>query len=265
MLKDIAVGRYYNSSSPIHRTDPRTKIICTVIYSAAVLVASSPISAAAAAVTAAIAVAAAKLPPRRIILGLKPMRWFLLFALVINAFAVPGDILWQYGIVHVTRQGIYAGAVLSVRLVLFVIGASVLTLTTTPTELTDGLARLMKPLRYLRVPTEEIAMIISITLRFIPLFADEAEKIMKAQRARGADFSGRGPVKRAKALIPIAVPLFVSVFRHAEELSEAMDARCYGRGVRRPRKKTHFGYIDAAICGIMIIFCVFSGIIEFLH
>lgn len=265
MLRDITIGRYVSGSSPLHRLDPRTKIAGALVYSAAVLSCSSFISMAAAGAAAAVAAVISRIPLSYIIKGLKPLRWFILFTVIIDLFFVSGRIIWQLGFLHITYEGILAAALISLRFIFFVLGTSLLTLTTPPIELTDGLARIMKPLKVIKIPADDIAMIISITLRFIPSFADEAERIMKAQKARGADFSSGSIISRIRAIMPVTIPLFIGVFKRADELSLAMDARCYGKGSRNPRKKFSFNKIDAYFALIMIFFCGFLAIIEFFN
>lgn len=265
MLRDITIGRYVPGNSALHRLDPRTKLLGALVYSAAVLSCSSFISMSAAGAAAVAAALISKIPVSYIIKGLKPLRWFILFTVIINLFCIDGKILWHLGAVHITYEGVSAAALLALRFIFFVLGTSLLTLTTPPIALTDGLARLLRPLKAVKLPADDIAMIISITLRFIPSFADEAERIMKAQKARGADFDSGSMISRVRSIMPVTIPLFISVFRRADELSLAMDARCYGKGVRNPRKKFFFGRTDAYFSLIMIIFCGFLAIIEFFN
>lgn len=265
MLRDITIGRYVAGSSPLHRLDPRTKIVCALVYSVAVLYCSSFVSMAAAGLSVTAAAIVSRIPISYIIKGLKPLRWFILFTVIIDIFFISGNVLISFGPLTITQEGITAAALITLRFVFFVLGTSLLTLTTPPVSLTDGLARLMRPLKAIKIPVDDIAMIISITLRFIPAFADEAERIVKAQKTRGADFGSGSIVSRIRAIIPVTIPLFISVFRRSEELSQAMDARCYGKGVRNPRKKFSFSRTDAYFTAIMIIFCSFLAIIEFFN
>ncbi|MGN0181840.1 MAG: energy-coupling factor transporter transmembrane component T family protein [Candidatus Ornithomonoglobus sp.] len=265
MLRDITIGRYIDTKSPLHHADARTKILAAVAYSVVVFTINSYAGMGLVFVFTAAAVLVSKIPAGYMLKGLKPLRLFMIFTFVMALFTGSGNPLWQWHIFKITASGIHNSIIVTLRFIFFVAGTSLLTLTTPPVALTDGLARLMKPLKALKVPVDDIAMIISVTLRFIPLFGDEAERIMKAQKARGADFSGGGLISKARAIIPVTIPLFISVFRHADELALAMDARCYGKGTRNPRKKTHFGKTDACIAFITIIFCIFFGIIGFLH
>lgn len=264
MLRDITIGRYINTLSPLHRADARTKILAAVAYSVAVLAVKSYIGMGLVLIFTVTAAAASKIPAVYMLKGLKPLRLFMLFTFITVFFTGSGDPIWQWHIFKITENGIHNSIMVTLRFIFFVCGTSLLTLTTPPIALTDGLARIMKPLKTVKAPVDDIVMIISVTLRFIPLFADEAERIMKAQRARGANFSGGGFIAKAKAIIPVTIPLFISVFRHADELALAMDSRCYGKGTRKPLKKTHFVKTDAVIAIITIIFCIFSVIIGFL-
>lgn len=263
MIRDITIGRYIERSSPMHRADARTKIIAASVFAVMVFVFGSPVSVCILAALCAAATAISKIPPLYVFKGLKSLRWFILFTIAVNLFAVHGKILWQWHIIRITDEGAIAAALGASRLVLLVWGTSLLTLTTPPIALTDGIARLMKPLRYIRIPTEDIAVMISITLRFIPIFADEADKIMKAQRSRGADLGGKK--LKVRAVIPIAVPLFVSAMRRSTELALAMDTRCYGRGTRNPRKKTKMGVEDAIILTGMSFILIFLLIFKIFH
>lgn len=263
MLRDITIGRYVERSSALHRLDARSKIIGALICSILTLACSSFFSMAAIAALTAAAALISHIPFNYILKGLKPIRWFILFTVIVNLISVGGTAVWQWSVFCITAEGINAAALIAARLILFFSSTSLLTLTTPPISLTDGFARLMRPLRHLRIPVDDIAMMISITLRSIPAFADEADRIMKAQRARGADFSHGGLIARAKAIMPVTIPLFISVFRRADELSLAMDARCYGKGTRTPRKKARFGRNDLYAFIIMILFCGFLAIIEF--
>lgn len=264
MLRDITIGRYIDTSSPIHNADPAVKILTAVIYSAAVLAASDASQLIAVFIFTAVAIYISKIQFRYMLKGLKPLRWFILLSFVTVLFTGKDNPLWHWSFLCITRDSIYSSIAVSLRFIFFTAGASLLTLTTPPVALTDGLSRLMKPLRRIKVPVDDIAMIISVTLRFIPVFADESEKIIKAQRARGADLSG-SPAAKVRAVIPIIVPLLISVFRHAENLALAMESRCYGRSGRMPHRTPHLGKNDAYIAVFTIIFCIFLGFLRFLH
>lgn len=235
MIRDITLGQYYPGDSPIHRLDPRIKIIATVLYIIELFIVNSFIGFGICAGVLFVTVAISKVPISYIMRGLKPILLILLFTFFLNIFMVDGRVLWRIGFLKVTDNGLYTAVFMSIRLLLLIIGSSLLTLATTPISLTDGIERLLTPLQKIGVPTHEIAMMMSIALRFIPTLLEETDKIMKAQQARGADFESGNIFKRAKSLIPILVPLFVSAFRIAQDLAMAMEARCYRGGKGRTR------------------------------
>ena len=235
MIRDITLGQYYPGDSPIHRLDPRIKIIATVLYIVELFIVNSFIGFGICAGVLFVTVAISKVPISYIMRGLKPILLILLFTFFLNIFMVDGRVLWRIGFLKVTDNGLYTAVFMSIRLLLLIIGSSLLTLATTPISLTDGIERLLTPLQKIGVPTPEIAMMMSIALRFIPTLLEETDKIMKAQQARGADFESGNIFKRAKSLIPILVPLFVSAFRIAQDLAMAMEARCYRGGKGRTR------------------------------
>ncbi|MCL2286311.1 MAG: energy-coupling factor transporter transmembrane protein EcfT [Firmicutes bacterium] len=234
----IIVGQYYPTNSIIHRLDPRVKLIGAFAHIAVLLMINNFIGYAIIAVYVAVIIAFSKVPPRLMFRGLRAILFMLMFAVGINLFLAPGDtVIFQLGFVRLTMEGIAQGALMAIRLVLLVIGTSMLTLATSPIKLTDGIEALLRPLKIVKVPAHDIAMMMTITLRFIPILADEMDKIMKAQKARGADFETGGLTKRAKSLLPILVPLFVSAFKRADELATAMEARCYRGDVDRTKMK----------------------------
>lgn len=235
MIRDITLGQYYSVDSPIHRRDPRIKILSVVMYIAALFIVGNFIGFVMAAAALGLAVAVSKVPIGFIMRGLKPIIFILIFTFSINIFMINGRVLWKLGFLEVTDNGLYTAAFMSVRLILLIIGTSLLTFTTTPIKLTDGMERLLYPLSKIGVPTHEIAMMMSISLRFIPTLMEETDKIIKAQQARGADFESGNLIARAKSLVPILVPLFVSAFRIALDLAMAMEARCYSGGKNRTR------------------------------
>ena len=264
MLRDITVGRYIEADSPLHRSDARSKITATLIYSISVFILHDPLTIGIFTLFTAAAVFISNVPVCAMLRGLKPLRWFILFTVAVSIFTSDGVTLWQWQMFRITDNGIRSAVILSLKFLMLVSGTSLMTLTTPPIALTDGFARLMKPLKLIRLPVDDIAMMISITLRFIPIFADEAEKISKAQRARGASFKDKG-LGKIKAILPLTVPLFISVLRKSEELALAMDARCYGSGARRPRKKTRFHKTDILILSTTVIVCVFLTLFEIFH
>ncbi len=238
MLKDITLGQYYPVKSFVHDLDPRVKIILTIAFIVAVFLGSSlwamiPITA-----FILLSAKAANLPVKLLLKGIKPLRVILIFTFVLNLFFTAGEtMLVEWWKIKITQEGLVMACRFSIRLVFLVTGASLLTLTTQPVALTDGMERLMSPLKRIGFPAHELAMMMSIALRFIPTLLEEADKIMKAQMARGADFESGNLLQRARAMVPLLVPLFVSAFRRAGDLAMAMEARCYHGGEGRTRMK----------------------------
>ena len=235
MLRDITIGQYYPAQSPIHRLDPRTKIIGTLVYILMLFFIKNFLGFIAAMILLGMIVKVSKVPFRYIVRGLKAIVFLLLFTVIFNMFLIKGDPLIQFWIFTISKQGLYTAGFMGLRLILLIIGSSMMTLTTTPIQLTDGIEKLLRPLKKIRVPVHDIAMMMSIALRFIPILLEETEKIMKAQQARGADFESGNIIQRAKSMIPILVPLFLSAFRRAGELATAMEARCYRGDAGRTR------------------------------
>ncbi len=235
MIRDITLGQYYPGNSWIHRLDPRIKILATIFYIVALFVVKDFIGFATAFIGLIAVTAISKVPVSFILRGLKPVFLIILFTFVINMFMIRGEVLVSLWFLEITREGLRTAVFMGVRLVLLIIGSSLLTLTTKPISLTDGIEALLSPFRRFGLPAHELAMMMTIALRFIPTLLEETDKIMKAQQARGADFESGNIINRAKALIPILVPLFISAFRIAQELAMAMEARCYGGSVRRTR------------------------------
>lgn len=235
MIRDITLGQYYPGDSPVHRLDPRVKIITTIAYIAALFIADGFIGLATAAAVIFLVAAVSRVPLSFIMRGLKPIFFIIIFTFVINMFMLPGEPLVRIWKLTITDTGLRTAVFMAVRLVLLIIGSSLLTLTTKPMSLTDGIESLLKPLKVIKVPAHELAMMMTIALRFIPTLLEETDKIMKAQQARGADFESGNIFHRAKSLIPILVPLFISAFRIAQELAMAMEARCYHGGDNRTR------------------------------
>lgn len=237
MLRDITIGQYYPVESQIHKRDPRLKIMAVFGFVVILFLIDSMMTYAYVAVFLGALIFASKVPLKYILKGLKPIFVIILFTFSINMFLTQGEILYSYGILKVTREGLYQAFFMSLRLVLLIIGTSMLTLTTSPIELTDGIERLLNPFKKIGVPAHELAMMMTIALRFIPTILEETDKIMKAQMARGADFESGNIMKRAKSLIPLLVPLFIGAFRRADDLATAMEARCYRGGESRTRMK----------------------------
>ncbi len=235
MIRDITLGQYYPADSPIHRLDPRVKITATLLFIIELFIVDNFIGFAICAAVLGIVIAVSTVPLKFIMRGMKPILFILFFTFALNIFMVKGEVIWELGFLHITKEGIKIAVFMAVRLVLLITGSSMLTLTTKPLNLTDGMERILSPFAKLGFPAHEIAMMMTIALRFIPTLLEETDKIMKAQQARGADFESGNIIRRAKALIPVLVPLFVSAFRIAQDLAMAMEARCYRGGSGRTR------------------------------
>lgn len=235
MIRDITLGQYYPGSSVVHRLDARIKIVGTFVYIAALFVVSDFIGFALSAAALALVIAISRVPFGFIAKGLKPVFLIITFTFLINMFMTDGELLFKLGFLKLTKEGLYNACFMGIRLVLLIFGSSVLTLTTKPISLTDGIEYLLNPFKKLGVPAHELAMMMTIALRFIPTLLEETDKIMKAQMARGADFESGNILKRAKSLVPLLVPLFISAFRIAQDLAMAMEARCYRGGEHRTR------------------------------
>ncbi len=227
MLKDITLGQYFPGNSLAHRLDPRTKILLTVLYIVALFCAKWFVSYALAAVLLIAGIIVSGVALRALVRGLKPILFIICFTAVLNLFYTPGEIWVSFWIFKITKEGIFTAFFMILRITMLIMGTFLLTYTTSPIALTDGLETLLGPLKKIRVPVHELAMIMSIALRFIPTLIEETDKIMSAQKARGADFESGNLLQRARALVPILVPLFISAFRRADELAVAMECRCY--------------------------------------
>ena len=265
MIRDITIGQYYPAKSVLHRLDPRTKFMGTLGFLISVFLFHTFLGYAVATAFLVAMIAISKVPVKFMFKGLKAIVMILLITVVFNIILTPGEVLWRFGIIKVTREGLVLAGRMAIRLVYLVIGSSIMTLTTTPNQLTDGLERLLRPLNKIRVPVHEIAMMMSIALRFIPILLEETDKIMKAQLSRGADFESGNIFKRIKSYVPVFVPLFVSAIRRATDLAQAMDARCFdgseGRSRMNPLKYSGTDYVSYAIVlvylGCMIVYrCV---------
>lgn len=238
MIRDITIGQYYPADSKLHRLDPRVKIVCTLLYLISLFLFRNIWGYLAATVFLAVVIKCSKVPFKFIVKGLKPILFLLLFTVILNLFLTrTGDVIFRFWIFQVTDQGIRTAVFMIIRLVYLILGSSIMTFTTTPNELTDGIEKLLWPLRKIKFPVHEIAMMMSIALRFIPILLEETDKIMKAQIARGANLESGNILQKAKAMIPILVPLFVSAFRRANDLAMAMEARCYRGGEGRTKMK----------------------------
>ena len=255
-LKDITLGQYFPGNSVVHRLDPRTKLICVVLYIVALFLASWFVTYAIMFLVLAGSIAVSKVPPKSVFRGLKPVLFIVVFTAVLNLFYTPGNTtLAHFWIFTITLEGVYRAFFMVIRIMMLIAGTFLLTYTTSPILLTDGLESLMGPLKKLRVPVHELAMMMSIALRFIPTLIEETDKIMSAQRARGADFESGNLIQRAKALLPLLVPLFISAFRRADELATAMECRCYhgGEGRTRLRQLKYKGADYVALILFLVI------------
>ena len=228
MIRDITIGQYYPVESVIHRLDPRTKLAISFLYIISLFLANNKYMYLLALAALVVYIGCSKVPLKFMLKGLKGIAIFILFSVVLNMFFTKGDPFLDFAFIHISWQGFRTACYTTVRIIFLVLGAAVITYTTTPTKLTDGLERAFSWLKRFRVTVHEIAMMVSIALRFIPTLMEETDKIMKAQAARGADFESGSLINRAKAMIPILVPLFISAFRRADELATAMECRCYG-------------------------------------
>lgn len=237
MLQDITIGQYYPADSFIHRLDPRVKLAGTFLFIISVFLLHHPVSILLATGFLVVFILASKIPFSYIVRGLKPILVLLLITGVFNLIFTPGKIIWEFGIVTITLEGVINTGYMMIRLIYLVIGTSVMTLTTTPNRMTDGMEKLFAPLRHIKVPVHEIAMMMSIALRFIPILVEETDKIKKAQMARGADFETGSFIRKIKNMIPLLVPLFVSAWRRATDLAMAMESRCYHGGEGRTKMK----------------------------
>lgn len=270
MFKDVTIGQFIPGSSFMHKMDARIKIVMSFIYVIALFIINKPAGYIIFTVFTLFLILSSHVPVKFIMRGLKPMLFILVFTAAINLLMTPGEFLcsttlfggWEVGI---TKEGIYASVRMFLRLLYLIMGTSLLTLTTSPIMLTDGIEMLLKPLEKIKVPAHEIAMMMTIAMRFIPTLAEETDKIMKAQTARGADFESGNLLKRAKAMIPLLVPLFISAFRRADELATAMEARCYHGGSGRTRmKQLRTTWRDGVAAAVMTVVCGTAIALEFL-
>ncbi|MCL1998651.1 MAG: energy-coupling factor transporter transmembrane protein EcfT [Turicibacter sp.] len=257
-MRKIVIGQYYPATSIIHSLDPRIKLGGTVFFIVTLFTVNEWGAYAVAISALASVIALSKVPPKFMFRGLRTMFFILVFTASLNIFLTPGEnVLVEWFIFRITSEGVSQAARIGLRLITLVTASTVMTLTTTPIQLTDAIESLLSPLKKIRVPVHEIAMMMTIALRFIPTLMEEVDKIMKAQMARGADFDTGGLVKRAKSLLPLLIPLFISAFRRADELAQAMDARCYRGDVGRTKMKImRFARRDFIACVIAIIYAV---------
>ena len=265
MLKDITLGQYYQTDSVIHRLDPRVKLVTTICFIISLFVVDNWVGYVLAGVFLVLVIALSKVPPSFMVRGMKSIVFLLI--MVCNLFLTQGEPLVTIWKLTITKEGVIQAGKMAVRLVFLITGSSVMTLTTTPNQLTDGLEKLLKPLNAIRVPVHEIAMMMSIALRFIPILIEETDKIMKAQIARGADFESGNLIQKAKNMVPLLVPLFVSAFRRANDLATAMEARCYRGGENRTKMKPLIyhkrDYLAYMVIALYLAICVLLGKVIF--
>ncbi len=256
-MREITIGQYIPGNSVVHRLDPRTKIILTICYMVLLFLLNNfwgyvfPVG------FILMATVLSNVPIRYILKGLKPLLFIITLTFVLNSFMIKGRVIYEIGPLDITYEGLSQGAFMAIRLILLIVGTSLLTLTTSPIALTDGIERLLSPFKRIGVPAHELAMMMTIALRFIPTLLEETDKIMKAQMARGADFESGNLIKRAKNMVPLLVPLFISAFRRADDLAMAMEARCYRGGENRTRmKELYMTGLDIAAFGIFMAFVI---------
>ena len=260
MIKDITIGQYYPVNSLIHKLDPRVKLIGTFIFMASLFMIDTFLPYIVVLLFLGITLKISNIPLKYMLKGLRPIVYLLLFTFLINVFMTPGETIYAISFLKITKEGLSQGTFMIIRLILLIVGTSILTLATSPIELTDGIEKLLNPYKRIGVPAHELAMMMTIALRFIPTLLDETDKIMKAQMARGADFESKNLISRAKNLVPLLVPLFISAFRRADELAMAMEARCYRGGENRTRMKiikmNRRDYYAATCIGVYLLVVV---------
>ncbi len=258
MLSDITIGQYLPGNSFLHKLDPRTKIIAVILYMIALFIVNNFVGLGTMLVLSLAIVLISRIPLRFFFRGIKAILFIVLLTVGLQMFMTPGEPLWEMGFLKITREGIHQAIFMGTRLILLVSITSILTLTTTPISLTDGIENLLKPFQKFGVPAHELAMMMTIALRFIPTLIEENDKIIKAQSARGADFESGNLLERAKAMIPLLVPLFLNAIKRADELALAMEARCYHGGDGRTRMKALQYTSRDAIAGVCC-FCMVAG------
>ncbi|MCD7887220.1 MAG: energy-coupling factor transporter transmembrane protein EcfT [Clostridiales bacterium] len=252
MLKDITLGQYFPGDSLVHRLDPRTKLICVVLYIVALFTAKGFIAYGLVFLMLATAVKVSGVGAKALLRGMRPVLFILIFTGILNLFyTTTGTVLVKVGFLQITTGGLSNAFFMVVRIMMLISGTFLMTYTTSPISLTDGLEMLLNPLKKLKVPVHDLAMMMSIALRFIPTLIEETDKIMSAQKARGADFESGSVIDKAKAMVPLMVPLFVSAFRRADELATAMECRCYHGGEGRTRlHQLHYQRCDWLVMGL---------------
>jgi len=261
LLKDITIGQYFPGSSPIHRMDSRVKILLTISFIVMLFIAGNKYGLAVGVIFTLVTYLISGIPFKMILKSLKPILPIIILTSILNLlFIRSGEVVWEWKFITLTEDGIHTAVFMTVRIVCLIIGSSLLTYTTSPIDLTDGIERLLSPLKKIKVPVHELAMMMTIALRFIPTLIEETDKIMAAQKARGADMETGGPIARARALVPILIPLFVSSFRRAEELALAMECRCYHGGEGRTRmKQLRLHFVD--LCAVIYVAAFIAGVV----
>ena len=259
-LKDITLGQYFPGNSLLHRFDPRSKILFTVLFIAAIFLCKGLVSYGITLLILLMMIGISKVQPRVFLKGMKPVVFIVVCTAILNLFYTSGTVLWSWGILKITEEGIWKAGFMVLRILMLIACTLLLTYTTSPILLTDGLEKLLRPLKKLNFPVHELAMMMSIALRFIPTLIQETDKIISAQKARGADFDSGNLIQKAKALIPILIPLFISSFRRAEELAIAMECRCYhGDEGRTSLRQLHYAGRDYGLIVFSIALC--AGIV----
>ena len=260
-MRDVSFGQYYPANSFVHKCDPRTKLLFLIVYIVAVFLSQNFYALGACAAVFLLIAIVSGVPIKSLLRSVKAVLFLLLFTAILNLFFHSGEtVLWEWKFIKITQEAVYFTIFLAVRLFLLVLSSALLTLTTTPVSLTDGIESLLTPLKWIRFPVHELALIMSIALRFIPTLMEETDRIISAQKARGADFETGNFLKKAKALLPVLIPLVISAFRRAEELGDAMDARCYNGSKNRTKyKKLTFKFRD--FISVFITAAVFTAVI----
>ena len=265
MLSDVTFGQYYPVSSPVHKMDPRVKILLSILFIVAVFFVRTYSGYGVLLILLLLSIVVARVKITAVLKSIKALIFLIVITALLNLlFTKTGNLVWEWWIISITDDGIRLTVMMALRLLFLVMGTSVLTLTTTPIELTDGIESLLTPLKLIRFPVHDLAIIMSIALRFVPTLMEETDKIIMAQKSRGADFESGNIFKRIRALVPVIIPLFVSAFKRAEELSYAMDARCYNASKKRTRyRKMSIHFRDIAASLIYIAF--FAGVLTFTY
>ncbi len=255
MIRDITLGQYYNVESLIHRLDPRVKMAWTFMYIIGLFIINDFIGFVFAGICLALVIYMSKVPVKFMVRGLKPIFFIIVITFILNMLMIGGEVLVKWWIFSITKEGLKQASIMAIRLIMLIIGSSILTLTTKPINLTDGIEKALSPFKRFGFPAHEIAMMTTIALRFIPTLLEETDKIMKAQQARGADFESGNILRRAKQLIPILVPLFIGAFRIANDMAMAMEARCYRGGDHRTKMHSmQYEKRDFVAYGLIVVF-----------